>query len=245
MTDLRPGTDAAPSDSSLEEPATIEHRARGGWLAVAAAFVVGLVIGAAVLGFIAIDDDDSPVFDDPSTPEELRQVAMAKATAFFAAMNTGDHDAVVDIAGTSDPALATSFGFDAALARAGSTWTVHSCESFGVPGPTATVRCRVTLNDPVAVELGRADLDIGLIFDEDGSITHWDIQPTVTDFTYNAYLKAYHEAEYEAACSPTSYDAATIMVAGVGSAITPECGELWGSVTQDVVQWIRDGQPQP
>ncbi len=217
---------------------------RGAW-AAAAAFLLVLALGGLFLAW-----PDRPVSQPaaPPSPEEvLRQDAVSAVANWLAALNAGDIDRVMALSdlGARSEADRRVHEWQAGFATEGTPIDVQGCVAASVAGATARVECNVRLGDPVAIELGVAELVAPFDYN-DGLIT-WRPYTggNVSDVNdaYSSYLRLFHTAEYEARCSPAAYTPGTV-IQDRGLALTGECAQLAAPLAADVVRWIRDGRPE-
>ena len=224
-------------------PPAASARRRGAWVA-AAAFLFVLAVGGLFLAW-----PDQPVSQPaaPPSPEEvLRLDAVSAAEEWLAALNAGDIDRVMVL---SDPGARSEADrrvheWQAGFAAEGMPIDVQRCVVASVTGATARVECNVLLGDPVAIELGLAELVAPFDYN-DGLIT-WRPYTggNISDVNdaYSSYLRLFHTAEYEARCSPAAYTPGTV-IQDRGLALTGECAQLAAPLAADVAQWIGESRP--
>ena len=249
--------DASPSPShhvqltALEptEPATAPRRRHRWMVAAAAATIVIVAIGALILTRsepAPIDRAELPTEPLPPTREER---AAATAQNFYAALNAGDVDTMIEMTNPDYSVVEADrqmWEMNAVHVTLGEPWTIGTCEPVEVTS-SIEVACNVTINDPVFEQLGVNELIAPIrVFDD--QTTRW-LPFQGADFNaanraYSDYLQAFHAVEYQAVCSPAAYDPGTINATG-GLALTAPCGELWVPLGDVVAQWLRDGKPQP
>ncbi len=225
------------------------------WMMAAAAAVIAI---AAVAVILFARDEPDPVepatqlttvpVTAPSAPAELTEAeAIAVARRYHAALLGGDVDAVMAVTDSVGDPQADRHVAEmwAAMVGPEESATIGDCTATSNTG-SVVVRCDIVINDPVWVELGVNDL-VTPVRITDGKI-RW-LPYEGADFgegnrAYADYLQAVHPADYEAVCSPAAYEIGTI-VSNRGLALTGACTELWFPLADDVVQWIRDGRPDP
>ena len=123
---------------------------------------------------------------------------------------------------------------------------VKFCEVREIVGETAMVDCDVSLGDAVAVELAVSELVAP--FQYEAGLVSWrpyqggDI--SLVNGAYSNFLRMFHSVEYEDVCSPASYVPGTVVQDQL-LALTGECADLAAPLADEVVQWIRDGRPNP
>ena len=136
--------------SNRSDDAAGRSRRRGSgprYLVAAAALVFGLIGG---VWFLA---EDRPIdLADPGVPIEER--ALAAVERHYAAVESGDIETVVALAGSEDVADARMWEFNSVLAKAGYPTIVEQCEATRGSDVLAYVRCTVTMDHPVFEAIG-------------------------------------------------------------------------------------------
>lgn len=243
-------TTPRPVDSASPTP----RRSR--LIAAAAATTIAIVaIGAVVL----TRDDTEPA--EPASPPPTdatdrlppvvsHEVAIDTARVYLDAFSRGDVDTALAMTDDGVPSLEAERNIvemwavlDRILEPAA---TYEACSASDALG-WIEVRCDATVNDPVAIELG-VDQGVWPIRVNDDLTVRWlpieGVEFSQSNWAYSDYLRAYHPTEYEVACQPGAYEVGTIH-ANANLALTGACAELFVPLADDVVQWIRDGRPEP
>lgn len=247
-TGSEPMTLTTHDDVTTTTPNEPRHR----WLlAAAAAAIVLLGIGAFALTRDTtepVEPVDEPIPTLPATPS-AEEAAEATAIEYLTALYAGDADRAIamtnaDVSNTvADHNMVEMLGV---AYTAGERPVVGACTTVD-ERTWILVSCQVTQQDPVFVELGVADLIAPIRVYDDQTIDWlpWEGGDfSQANWAYSDYLRAFHNAEFDAVCAPAAYEPGTANV-NAGLALTAACAELWAPLADDVAQWIRDGRPEP
>lgn len=245
------------SRESTDQPVSRRPDRRWRLLAVAAAVIAVVTLGALVLsrddpepevpaGPVVTTDDTLPA---PLTREEQ---AVAVASAFYRTAHSGDVDTVIEMSNTQYggnlDADRRMWEMIAVTGELGDRSTIGDCGAR--PGANALyveVDCEMISYDPVWIALGVSEVVSPAFVFDDGTVAWqaWDgADWRAAQRAYSEYVRAFHADEYGEACDPAAYEPGAVTVSE-GLALTPECAELWVPLGPDVVEWIADGRPKP
>ena len=230
--------DAAMRREVQPAPAKLPHRV---WVAAAALLIV-LSVGGLLVAWPG--RTVSQPATEPSPEESLRQEAVSAVEHWLAVLNAGDIEQVMTLSSVEarNESDRRVHEWLAGFAAHGMPVEVQTCGATPAAGGTARVECDVRLSDPVADELGVADLVAP--FGYGGGLVGW--QPYVggdisaVNDAYATYLRSFDAARYEAWCSPTAYAPGSV-VQDRGLALTGECAQLAAPLAGAVAEWIRGG----
>ncbi len=219
----------------------------GRWLVAAAAFAAVLAVGGIWWAVTAGNRGPEPA--QPPPEDTVGPEALTQAEAWLAALNAGDVESILAIAGSSQADVddRRMYEYHAVFATSGRpSTTVHGCEIESANDRLAIVNCRVTLNDPVAAAVGLGELISPFTYFND-ALTWQPFEGGdigLVNRAYAEYLQLFRPAEYEAACSPLAYEPGSVVQNG-GIALTGECAELQTPLSDAVADWVEQGRPQP
>lgn len=203
-----------------------------------------------ILGVVGLtrllDPDDPDTVATLGAEEVVRRDALDLAQRWLDASNTGDMETMMAV--SYEPTLADQqiFGWLIGLADAGLPTRVEGCEVTAANPVTATVDCRVVLENPVAAELGVDELIAPFNYRE-GRVDWLEYRGGDISLHNKAvadYLAAYEPERYLQDCRPDAYEPGSV-ISNAGLALTRRCAELVGPLASEVAQWIRDGRPPP
>jgi hypothetical protein len=207
----------------------------------AAAFVAVLLIGAVWLITLAGDEDVEPA----SPLEDAESEALEAVELFHTSIETGDIETVLELSHPSaaGPREEAMWRMNSVMAAHGMGLDVHGCSAEAQSPTWVDVRCDVTLGDPVAEALGKADVVFPYDY-VDGLVVWqpWEGADSEVNRVTSEYLQAFHPDVYEAACAPSAYDPTEVTISH-GLALTGECAETTAPLLEDIAQWVRDGRP--
>lgn len=250
---------------------TPEPRRRPAWIPLLVAAIVVIVVGAVGV-FVLADDGGQPqpeVSDSPATtvpppattlpPDPAPDVdadaqaradaAVARADAYFVALNAGDVDAAVALMapdGTISEADQRMLRFNAAY-TARYPWEVEPCETTVTPqGVVVFVECAMVYPDPVWVAEAVSEVVFPWQIYDDGRMDWLPFKGA--DFSkanqaYAGYLEIHHPDEYAAVCNPAAYDPGTVNH-DRGFALTEECAAVALPLAEEIAAWVEAGKPE-
>ena len=199
-------------------------------------------LGVALAAVVALPlflTGDQP---DVATPASAEEEAIQTALDFFAAWTRGDVEGAMAL---MSPELAEpeynrpAVEFFAALPG---TKTLSECTA--TEGPTAVgVSCQTNFSGPL-MQATAPDRSTAMFTVEGGLLTTFNPGARdAADEAFAGYASQTRPEEYEQACSPESYEVASVRTSEAGFAFAGPCGELWAQVAEDVAAWVEAGRP--
>jgi len=227
-----------PMDTETTQPQTPPQTGRN-WLPAlgAAALIIAVVAGGALL------------LSDPGvdTAADREAAAIAKARAYFTAINSGGIDEAVALAsldGSSDEATRGLIEFGA-VATASYPWQLQGCEVVGADDEAVLVDCAFVNTDPVFVATGVSELVAPFTVFDDGTMVGRNWQGAnfaLANRAYADYLRTRHEADYNRVCHRSAYPTGSVNSNG-GMVFTRECAELAIPLAPTIADWVDAGKP--
>lgn len=216
------------------------------WAAVAAACVLAVVLTGAWLASGPTIGTDPAAPDNPD--EMIRRDFVEVVQRWQAAINSGDITAALALSRPESRTVADQRVYEwlSEFAANGMPITLSDCDAQLTTPTYGRVSCRAQLGELVAIELGEADLIAPYDY-EDGLVSWRSFQGGdigLVNAAYADYLRHYHPDEYDTACNPAAYEQGTI-VHDQRLALTGTCAQLAAPLAPQVVQWIREGRPNP